>query len=310
MAVELGLRERKKQQTRRAIYEAAARLFAERGFDAVTVTDIARAADVSEVTVFNYFPTKEDLFFGGMDFFEEQLLEGVRRRPAGESALAAFRRLLLGSAGHLAEEGRAAMIRGAAGLIGASPALQAREREIVARYTQQLAELLAQEEGAGGDEVEAYAVASALMGLHRALVGQVRAAVIGGKRGARLAADFRARARRGFARLEGGLGDYAIHHHDPEGTGDLVLDIGGDVGALVVQTRGDRLGTEIEISRQGAESERTHNVVRERRVGGRPAFAAVFPDLPAGEYRIWTDDPDLPSRASIAGGQVTEVDWR
>ena len=56
-----GLRERKKRQTHEAIAEAAMALFVEHGFDAVTVADVARAADVSEKTVFNYFPAKEDL---------------------------------------------------------------------------------------------------------------------------------------------------------------------------------------------------------------------------------------------------------
>src|SRR4030095_17112782 len=88
---DLGLRERKKQQTRKLIYETAAGLFSERGFDAVTVAEIAREADVSEVTVFNYFPTKDDLFFGGMEFFEERVIEAVRSRPPGASVLSACR---------------------------------------------------------------------------------------------------------------------------------------------------------------------------------------------------------------------------
>src|SRR3984893_4417216 len=91
MAVELGLRERKKRQTRQQIFDAARRLFQEQGFDPVTVAEIARAADVSEVTVFNYFPTKEDLFYGGMQFFEEQLIDAVRSRAPGVSVLEAFR---------------------------------------------------------------------------------------------------------------------------------------------------------------------------------------------------------------------------
>jgi AcrR family transcriptional regulator len=85
-----GLRERKKERTRREIAEAARALFGERGFDAVTVAEVAAAAEVSEATVFNYFPTKEDLFYSGLEAFEAMLLDAVRERPPGESALAAL----------------------------------------------------------------------------------------------------------------------------------------------------------------------------------------------------------------------------
>lgn len=61
--MELGRRERKKQQTRQAISNVATTLFLERGFDAVTVAEVAQAADVAVQTVFNHFPAKEDLFF-------------------------------------------------------------------------------------------------------------------------------------------------------------------------------------------------------------------------------------------------------
>jgi AcrR family transcriptional regulator len=208
--MELGLRERKKRQTRQLIFEAASRLFAERGFDAVTVADVARAADVSGVTVFNYFPTKEDLFFGGMEVFEEQLLEAVRGREAGASALDAFRRLLMNSFSRLADEENGAVIARAATLIQASPALQARERDVVARYTKLLAVILAEETGAAPEEVEPWAVASALMGVHRALVAHARSRALAGRRGRQLVADARTQVVRGFARLEGGIGDYAI----------------------------------------------------------------------------------------------------
>jgi AcrR family transcriptional regulator len=210
VAIKPGLRERKKQQTRQLIYEAAARLFAERGFESVTVAQVARAVDVSEVTVFNYFPTKEDLFFVGMEFFEDTLLEAVRQRAAGESAFTAFRRLVVDGCAALGAEERAAVIAEAASLIKASPALQAREREIVARYTRALAGFLAEETGAGGDDVEPLAVATALMGVHRALVGFVRTAVLTGRRGSALTADARSQATRAFAHLENGLTDYAI----------------------------------------------------------------------------------------------------
>jgi AcrR family transcriptional regulator len=205
-----GLRERKKQQTRRLIYETAARLFAERGFEAVTVAEVARTADVSEVTVFNYFPTKEDLFFAGMQFFEERLLEAVRERAADEPVLTAFQRLVVDGCRDLGTTERAEAIARAATLIGASPALRVREGQIVARYTHELADLLAEETGASPNEVEPVAVATALMGVQRALVGYVRNRVLAGRRGARLAADARAQATRAFARLHNGLADYAV----------------------------------------------------------------------------------------------------
>src|SRR5438132_2421796 len=188
MAAAVGLRERKKQQTREEIFEAARRLFGERGFDAVTVAEIARAADLSEVTVFNYFPTKEDLFFGGMEVFEERLLEAVRGRAAGESALAAFRRLVVDSFSRVAAEENAPVIARSAALIDASAALQARELEVVARYTRLLAAMLAEETGDSAAAVEPWAVASALMGTHRAVVAHVRNRVLAGKRGRQLAA--------------------------------------------------------------------------------------------------------------------------
>ena len=208
MSAQPGLRERKKEQTRQAISEAAWRLFAERGFDAVTVAEIARAADVSEGTVFNYFPAKEDLFYGQMESFETALVDAVRDRPAGESALAAFRRFVLDRAVGLDE--RAEVIAKAARIITASPTLQAREREVVESSTRSLAELLAAEAGPRGSDVEAWAVASSLMGVQRGLVRRVRANVLAGMRGAELVADVKAQGRRAFARLERGLGDYAV----------------------------------------------------------------------------------------------------
>ena len=205
-----GLRERKKQQTRQLIFEAARKLFEAKGFDRVSVAEIARAADVSEVTVFNYFPTKEDLYYGGMQFFEEELIESVRGRPQGEPALKAFRRKLLAGADRLATRESADAISKAAVLIPASPSLVAREREIVERYTARLAELLAAETGADRGDVVAISVAGALMTAHRALVGHIRGRVRAGVRGERLAEEYRTEARRAFARLERGVGDYAV----------------------------------------------------------------------------------------------------
>src|SRR5919108_5129533 len=129
----LGLRERKKQQTQLQIAETARRLFLERGFDAVTVAEVAREADVSEGTVFNYFPTKEDLFYSGMEVFEQRLIDAVRDRPAGESVLAAVRRIVLDGIPRLASDDTADLIATAARIVGSSRSLQGREREVVAR---------------------------------------------------------------------------------------------------------------------------------------------------------------------------------
>ncbi|MDC7336872.1 TetR/AcrR family transcriptional regulator [Streptomyces lydicus] len=89
-----GLRERKKRQTRQFISDVATGLFLERGFDAVTIAEIARAADVSVNTVYNYFPAKEDLFFDRSKGLVDRLSRFVRARPAGESAAAAVLREL------------------------------------------------------------------------------------------------------------------------------------------------------------------------------------------------------------------------
>ena len=210
MDAELGLRERKKQQTRQLIADAAARLFDERGFDAVTVAQVARAADVSEGTVFNYFPTKEDLFYARMQSFEAALVEAVRRRPGGESAVTAFGRFIEEGTGGLAARDRAEAIVRAARIIRASPALQAREREIVADHTRELATVISDETDAASDDVEPLVVAHALMGAHRAVVEHVRSQVLAGRRGRSLAADARAQVKRAFERLERGLGDYAV----------------------------------------------------------------------------------------------------
>ena len=210
MAVQPGLRERKKLQTRQRIFDVAQSLFVEKGFERVSVAEVARAADVSEVTVFNYFPSKEDLFFGGMQLYEEQLVEAVRDRTKGESAVKVFRRMLLAGADRLGLKQTAVDIRAAGRIISASPSLIAREREMVDRYVVRLAELLAEESGAAPDDVEPLAAASALMGAQRALVAHVRGRVLAGWQGKRLADDYRIQARRALSRMERGLAGYAV----------------------------------------------------------------------------------------------------
>lgn len=209
--VESGLRELKKRQTRQLILDTATRLFAAHGFDGVSVAEIARVAQLSEMTVFNYFPTKEDLVFGRMEFFEERLVTAVQQRVAGESAVAAFRRAVVADIDQLAS--RADMIAKAAALIQASPALQAREREVAERYTARLVQVFTAETGTDVDDIEAWAVASALMAVHRGLLQHVRNAVLAGRRGNRLTTDAAAQASRALARLTAGLDDYPTNAH-------------------------------------------------------------------------------------------------
>jgi AcrR family transcriptional regulator len=208
----LGLRERKKQQTRRLIAETARRLFAERGFDRVPVAEIAREADVSEQTVFNYFPTKEDLVYWRLGTFEDELLATIREREEGESALAAFRRFVLVQRGLLgqtdpdAREQLTALTR----TIEESPALLAREQQIFARYTEALAALLASEQEEDRGAIEPVVAANAMMGVHRALVSHARGRILAGAGQPALAREVRARAEQAFALLEHGLGSYAV----------------------------------------------------------------------------------------------------
>jgi AcrR family transcriptional regulator len=209
MQDELGLRERKKHQTRRAITEAAKRLFLERGFDQVSVAEVARVADVSEQTVFNYFPSKEDLVFERMDTFEHELLSAVRERPEGETPLRAFVRFILDrSETAMAGDGRrrvAELTR----LVAASPSLMARERQIVAKYTDALATLLAEETEAGPDDIEPRLAAEAMMAFHRSLIDFARRRARSRKSSADLAAEVRAAGERALEFLERDLPDYA-----------------------------------------------------------------------------------------------------
>jgi AcrR family transcriptional regulator len=207
-----GLRERKKEATRRLIADTARRLFAERGFDAVTVAEVARAADVAEKTVFNYFPTKEDLFYSNMEAFEERLLAAIHERPAGETVLQAFRRFFLAPGGVLAlgdDAEATARLESVARVITQSPALLARERQVHARYTDAVAALLAEETGEEPGAIEPWVAAHALLGVHRALIEHVRRRVLAGIDARAIARELQEEGTNAIALLERGLASYA-----------------------------------------------------------------------------------------------------
>jgi AcrR family transcriptional regulator len=213
MASALGLRERKKHETRQRLSETARRLFCERGFEAVSVAEIAGAADVSEQTVFNYFPSKEDLVYSGLEAFERQLLDAIRRRPAGRSVASAFGDFILEPRGLLAatDDDTAHEMIAVTRMIAASPALLTREREILARYTDALAGLIAKDTGARASDVEPYVAANALMGVHRGLIAYVRERLEAGVTDRRsLRRQVRRRGEDALALLSEGLGQYAV----------------------------------------------------------------------------------------------------
>ena len=87
-----GLRERRKQEARQAISGVAMAMFAAKGFDEVTITQVADAAGVSKMTVTNYFPRKEDLVFDRAEVIIRSLADAAAARAPGESLLAAIRR--------------------------------------------------------------------------------------------------------------------------------------------------------------------------------------------------------------------------
>lgn len=143
-----GLRERKKRQTRQHISDVATGLFLERGFDAVTIADVATAADVSVNTVYNYFGSKEDLFLDREDDALGWLAAAVRGRAAGESPAAAVLRTLRAEV--VAVSPRMGLVDGFdrfMRVIEESPALRSRVFGMRRHAVDRLAAVLAEEAG-------------------------------------------------------------------------------------------------------------------------------------------------------------------
>lgn len=183
---ELGLRERKKLETRQRIQQVALDLFAARGFDDVTVTEVARAANVSQATVFNYFDTKEDLVLQGMSAYGEQLVATLRDHAPGVPMLDAFRTQLLEPRGVLAQDDPlqiAGLVR-VREIIAASPALRARELLIAEATAVELAELFA--DGAPS-AVQPRFLATAVVGVTQAITREIHRLATTGLSGTEIA---------------------------------------------------------------------------------------------------------------------------
>src|SRR5262245_3714284 len=196
----MGLRETKKVQTRQAIAAAAMGLFVTRGFDQVTVAEVARAAGVSEKTVFNYFPTKEDIFFDEVPERLEALTETIRQRGSGQSLVEAMHEQHAQQCGRLASPGFAHFAR----VIDESPALQAKEIEVMAQFTDHLAATIHDELGV--HPADAQIAANLLMSVHWQFFRNARAHALAGRTGATAARRLRAELERAYRLLEHGLG--------------------------------------------------------------------------------------------------------
>lgn len=204
-----GLRERKKRQTRAAIAQAAMALFAARGFDAVTVAEVARAADVSEKTVFNYFPAKEDLVLHGGAERRAALIEAIRARPRGASLVKPFRESTMGFLD--------AVERGPVEAIVAVPRLVAQSKSLRDRLflgweeeAATLSPVIAEEVGQPEGDLVPAVVARTLAWTHRLVFRAAFMRLLAGEDRREVAADLRGQARRAYDQLERGLRDYGV----------------------------------------------------------------------------------------------------
>ncbi|WP_329216710.1 TetR/AcrR family transcriptional regulator [Streptomyces sp. NBC_01485] len=201
---EPSLRERKKQATRQRISNVATGLFFERGFDEVTVAEVARAADVSAMTVFNYFPRKEDLFLDRIPEAVEMFTEAVRQRGPAESPFTALRALALqlidqqhplgGLHDNFPHFWR---------IVIDSPALSARAREGVEEVEEALARTLVE---TAPELSDPHLAAAMTIAAYRSLYVTTARRLLAGERAATVANEHRARMEAAFDALEGVFG--------------------------------------------------------------------------------------------------------
>ncbi|HEY3753689.1 MAG TPA: TetR/AcrR family transcriptional regulator [Pseudonocardiaceae bacterium] len=203
-----GLRERKKLETRQHIAAVAARLFAEHGFEQVTVDQVAAAADVAKKTVFNYFPTKEDLVFDRAEAREQGLVALVRERPPGTSVVATFRSQLETFLDKMAQREPGFQRGSVVELASTSPALQRRGLEIRERQARVLAEELAADSGQPEWDPIAHMVARTMLAAHRSVFLEMHRQLGLGASPAEAVAAARSYIPRLFDLLEHGLADY------------------------------------------------------------------------------------------------------
>ncbi|MEU5437210.1 TetR/AcrR family transcriptional regulator [Streptomyces sp. NPDC020719] len=185
-----GLRERKKRQTRQHISDTATGLFLERGFDAVTIAEVAEAADVSVNTVYNYFPAKEDLFLDRMREVSHRLSRFIRARDAGESAADAVLRELRSALENVSPafgliDGFADFMR----VIEGAPTLKARLWYLQQEVVESVAATLREETGAAADDPLPLLIGGQLAWIESAVVAYISAEMMAGRKATKVSRD-------------------------------------------------------------------------------------------------------------------------
>jgi AcrR family transcriptional regulator len=215
----VGLRQRQKEETRARIAAAAMDLFAERGFEQVSVVEVAAAAGVTEKTVFNHFTAKEDLIYSQDQVFETALLNAVHSRAAGTTVLDALRAFLLQTYSQYPRD-RAARRRAVtmASLLATSPTLRTRERELLTRYAVRLRDQIAVELGAQAGDLRPAVAADALMAVHQAVITGYRQGLLDHEPAAALSRRMHAAADQAFDLLADGLAAFAARPAEREPT--------------------------------------------------------------------------------------------
>jgi AcrR family transcriptional regulator len=211
-----GLRERRKQETRQAISDVATGMFVARGFDEVTIAQVADAAGVAKMTVTNYFPRKEDLVFDRAEGIIRSLADVIAARAPGESLLGAIRR------DYAERVARADVTLGLsspafARMIEDSPVLASRGQDMLYQRERALGDAIAAETGV--DHPQQRLVAALLSSVHRVLYEEGSRRSLAGQPRDEICAALAAAATRAFDLLEPSLGGYLVRPEPAPGNG-------------------------------------------------------------------------------------------
>ena len=202
-----GLRERRKQETRQAISDVATEMFVARGFDEVTIAQVADAAGVAKMTVTNYFARKEDLVFDRAEAIVRSLADAFAARAPGESLLAAVRR---DYAERIARSDPTLGLSSPAfaRMVGNSPVLASRGLEMLYQRERALGDAIAAETGA--DDPQQRLVAAVVSSVHSVLYEEATRRSLASQRNDEIRPALAAAATSAFDLLEPSLGGYLV----------------------------------------------------------------------------------------------------